>query len=314
MINLINKDRFIYDLEYRIADIVKYHLDNKKIELKVNAEGICLEKCGFYKLLDYVCQLFNIDKNTVTIYTPNALESHPQYNVVCLDNHWFGITRTSIPSNYIPTKDSNLKNLGCFIGKINWNRLMLGSLIYKNKDKAIFTCHYRHEDAQKLQSELTELNFYDENSLKDAIELMSACPIVLDESFTDYTIGPPEHLTILQHYNKFFTELVIETYVMGNTFFPTEKTLRPIIAETPFIVMGPRNYLQNLKKLGFKTFDRWWDESYDHCEGLHRIRELEKNINKILSWSQEKIQSTLAEMQPILKHNRDLYLNEHIHE
>ena len=59
-------------------------------------------------------------------------------------------------------------------------------------------------------------------------------------------------------------DIVVETYVSGQSFFPTEKTLRPIIAQTPFIVMGPKGYLANLRRMGFMTFGQWWDESYDN--------------------------------------------------
>ncbi len=309
MINLVNKDRFIYDLEYRIIDIISEYLTNGRVIINVNAEGICLDRCGFYKLLDYLCEQLNIDKKLITITTPNKLETHLEYNIEHFNNHWFSRTKQNIPPNYTPTKDAQLKHIGCFIGKLNWNRLILGSYLYKNfKDKILFTCHYRHEDSQKLQSELTELNFYNEHALNDAVELMNVSPITLCEKFDSYTIGPPEHLTILNQYNNFFVELVLETYVMGNSFFPTEKTLRPIIAETPFIIMGPKNYLKNLRTMGFMTFSEWWDEEYDHCEGVQRIEQIKLVLNEILSWTSEKLCNTLLEMQQILEHNRNLYL------
>lgn len=309
MINLVNKDRLIYDLEYRVVDILSEYLTNGKIEISVNSEGICLDRSGFYNLLDYIADKMNIDKKLISISTPNILEFHQEYTIKHYVNHWFKETRQNIPKNYSPMKNDQLKHIGCFIGKINWNRLILGSHLFKNfKDKILFTCHYRHEDSQKLQSELTELNFYNENVLSDAVDLMNASPITLDETFNSYTIGPPEHLIILNRYNEFFAELVLETYVMGNTFFPTEKTLRPIIAKSPFIVMGPKNYLKNLRNMGFQTFGRWWDESYDYTEGSLRTEQIKLILNDILSWSSEQLQNTLLEMEPVLQHNRNLYL------
>jgi hypothetical protein len=309
MINLINKDRFIYDLEYKSLDIIKEYVDTGQIEIIANNEGLCLEICGFYKFLDYLSDIFNIDKSKITIYTRNSLENHKFYNIKTLHNHWFNRTKKSIPNNYTPTKDIKLKTIACFVGKINWNRLILLTYLNENfKEQSLITCHYRNEDAQKLQSELTELNFYASDELLNCIKFLNQCPLIIDDEFDTYTIGPPEHLTILQHYHKFFAELVIETYVMGNSFFPTEKTIRPIIAKTPFIVMGPTNYLNNLKKLGFKTFDRWWDESYDCVDGVERINQIKKIIETITSWSQERHQEVYYEMKDILEHNRNLYL------
>lgn len=309
MINLINKDRFIYDLEYKSCDIVKEYFDTGRIEIMLNNEGICLERCGFYKFLDHLTDTFGIDKSSVTVYTNNVLEQHKFYNIVAYSSHWFARTKKIIPDNYIPTKDAELKTVGCFVGKVNWNRLILLTYLYNNfKEQSLLTCHYRHEDRQKLQSELTEINFYAADELLDCTTFLKYCPLTINESFDTYMIGPPEHLTILDHYHGFFVELVIETYVMGNTFFPTEKTIRPIIAKTPFIAMGPKNHLANLKNMGFKTFDQWWDESYDYCEGVHRINEIKKVIKTIMSWSQEKLQQILTEMESTLEHNRNLYL------
>ena len=66
--------------------------------------------------------------------------------------------------------------------------------------------------------------------------------------------------------------------------------------------------MKKLKELGFKTFDKWWDESYDEIEHeskrLTAIKELILNIN---SWSDEKCEQIYREMIPILKHNQ--YLN-----
>lgn len=309
MINLINKDRFIYDIEYRILDIVNEYQTTGKVEISTNKEGICLDRVKFYDLLDYTCAKFNIDKSKITIFTNNALEKHEFYNIKKSYSYCLYETKKIIPIDYVAFKNDNLLKLGCFVGKINWNRLILLSFLYKKfTDQILLTCHYRHEDAQKLQSELTELNFYSSDNLVNAVNFLQNCPLTLGESFETYAIDSSKLLTILNQYHKFFAELIIETYVMGNTFYPTEKTLRPIIAKTPFIVMGPINYLDNLKKLGFKTFNQWWDESYDQWEGSYRIEKIKILLTQIMSWSQEKMQQVLIEMEEVLEHNRTLYL------
>jgi hypothetical protein len=309
MIFLPNKDRKIFDLEYRVADIISEYQSNGYIVINLDNEGICLESVGFYKLLDYVCDKFAIDKSKITIHTTNQLEKHQEYNVNVFSDHWFVRTKVNIPQEYLATKTTQLKTLGCFIGKINWHRLVLLSWLYNNySSQCLLTCHYRYEDAQKLNSELTELNFYMSSEL-DSINFLKYCPLTLDEEFREFTIGSPEHLNILKHYDKIFLDLVVETYVLGNTFFPTEKTLRPIIARTPFIVMGPKNYLANLKSLGFQTFDRWWNEDYDAYEGPNRVNEIKKRLEVIFSWPQEKIQNMLVEMQEVLEHNYNHYMN-----
>ena len=309
MIKLLNKDDYIFDLEYRILDIVNEYQTTANVEISTNNEGICLESAGFYKLLDYVCDKFAINRSKITIHTSNQLEKHNQYNINIVPDHWFIETKTNIPLGYMSTKTSQLKTLGCFVGKINWHRLVVLSWLYDNyRDQCLLTCHYRNEDDQKINSELTELNFYMSSEL-DSINFLKHCPLALDEKFIEFTIGPPDHLNILKHYDKIFLDLVIETYITGNTFFATEKTLRPIIARTPFLIMGPIGYLANLKAQGFRTFDRWWNEDYDAYEGPNRIVEIKKRLEMIFSWSQERMQQTLLEMQEVLEHNYNHYMN-----
>lgn len=62
--------------------------------------------------------------------------------------------------------------------------------------------------------------------------------------------------------------LVSETAVsddpsLPKIFFMTEKIWKPILCTQPFIVYGQKNFLLELKKMGFKTFDSVWDERYD---------------------------------------------------
>jgi hypothetical protein len=69
-------------------------------------------------------------------------------------------------------------------------------------------------------------------------------------------------------YNHSKISIVTETLAddpknSGFPLFLTEKIWKPIICQQPFIVYGQRGYLKCLREMGFKTFDRMWDESYD---------------------------------------------------
>lgn len=111
-------------------------------------------------------------------------------------------------------------------------------------------------------------------------------------------------LSLLSHYDKFNIELICESYTRGTTFFPTEKTVRPVIGNKPFLVYGPVNYLTNLQNLGFKTFNTWWDESYDSYEGPARWQAMRSIIDTICQWDDAKKQEVLFECSQVTQHNR----------
>jgi hypothetical protein len=90
------------------------------------------------------------------------------------------------------------------------------------------------------------------------------------------------NLSLLKFYDRFQIELVAETMCAGITFFPTEKTFRPITGRRPFIVYGPMNFLSNLRELGFQTYNECWDESYDHYQGQERWNRIRSVIDAVV--------------------------------
>lgn len=111
-------------------------------------------------------------------------------------------------------------------------------------------------------------------------------------------------LSLLSYYNQFNVELICETYTQGTTFFPTEKTTRPIVGNKPFLVYGPVNYLKNLRELGFQTFGNVWDESYDNLEGPDRWQAMQQVIHTIANWDSDTKANLLKQCSSITRHNR----------
>ncbi len=64
-------------------------------------------------------------------------------------------------------------------------------------------------------------------------------------------------------YNHTKFNLISETNDNAREVFITEKLWKPIIAQQIFVVHGNHLYLQELRDMGFKTFNNYFDESYD---------------------------------------------------
>jgi hypothetical protein len=97
-----------------------------------------------------------------------------------------------------------------------------------------------------------------------------------------YTGTVDTNLSLLKFYNRFQIELIAETMCAGITFFPTEKTFRPISGCRPFLAFGPIHFLNNLRGLGFKTYSECWDESYDQYQGPSRWNKIKTVIEHII--------------------------------
>ena len=66
-------------------------------------------------------------------------------------------------------------------------------------------------------------------------------------------------------------EVVLETLFDDNRNHLTEKTLRPIACQQPFIIAATPGSLEYLRSYGFRTFEGIWDESYDDAEDSVQI-------------------------------------------
>lgn len=104
---------------------------------------------------------------------------------------------------------------------------------------------------------------------------------------------------------KSFCNIVIEDPVNSEYTRITEKILKPIVSYRPFLLLAAPNTLAWLKNNGFRTFDKWWDESYDQEPNhLLRIQAVYRISQYINSLSKKECRRILDEMQLILEHNQ----------
>ena len=104
--------------------------------------------------------------------------------------------------------------------------------------------------------------------------------------------------------------IVSETNDNDYEVFMTEKIWKPIMAQHVFVVHGNYLYLQQLREMGFKTFDQFWDESYDDEESDHvRITKITEVVRDICHRSNEELLTQYNDMLPILRHNYSILKN-----
>lgn len=95
--------------------------------------------------------------------------------------------------------------------------------------------------------------------------------------------------------------LIAETLDDERIFFPTEKTGKPMMCNKPFIVLGSKHFLKNLRKIGFKTFHPIIDESYDEIDDVvERTKSAFKSFLELQKQDQIMVRLHLKD---ILDHN-----------
>jgi hypothetical protein len=315
MINIPHIDLKIWNPEYRAIEIVAQLQKQGHVEIGIDSEGSDCETLGLYKLLDTICRDLDYNPNSISIHTCNQLERHPQYNIIKHPPLYIPSGQQFAAQNTLPEKRwDTLKHFGIFVGRSSWQRLWIAGHIWNNyRDKTVMTYHYDSEvDYHRTHLSFDELAYQIGvfSAVDTAGEFMQQLPIK-NESVDSYPILTPAHFAIAKLYPDFFVEIVCETFLSGRSFYPTEKTWRPLICQTPFLMLGPKNFLANLRKLGFKTFSQWWDESYDEDADLDQgkvaIRSIQCTVDRLSKLSLSELEAMYIDMSDTLKHNREQF-------
>jgi nucleoside-diphosphate-sugar epimerase len=132
-------------------------------------------------------------------------------------------------------------------------------------------------------------------------ELSEMTPIELDRTLD---INWAANIEFSDHRSTFIS-LVTETLIDTSILFMSEKIWKPIVTGHPFIVLGNVNTLSYLKEQGYKTFDKWIDESYDLEHDHHKkIDMIIQELNKFKTKRIEELKTIREEMREVCLYNR----------
>jgi hypothetical protein len=149
--------------------------------------------------------------------------------------------------------------------------------------------------------------------LEDDIDsLMSRGPIDLDVSFSPATDSAKLATGTFDSLNRFYQStrisIVTET-IFSNSLLevcPTEKIFKPMAFRHVFLVAASPGTLFELRRLGYETFGKLFDESYDEvCDPKKRLNKIFGVIDKLSKDWADKGDKIFAPLQDILNHNRN---------
>ena len=282
-IDLLISDSTIYNLSEALIDVGFSMSKGEDIALTLNTEGPCLRSLTYrvqdnlLKLLDKCCDIYGYDRKKLQIVTANLIEDTtlwPNIQKINTGKGWFFGHKIKVD------QPKHFKyHFGSFVSNSTWPRLLIGSHLYCNhKDKTFQTFRRNPKisgHAVNLDLDKLMFNCLDEDVLTNVSNFIKNLPLekalgLAEHPKTNVSAGEDGdalNKNILGWYSEFFCDVVTETFFSGRSFCPTEKTTRPLLTANPFLLQGPIDFLKNLRRLGFKTFSAYWDESYDHWQG-----------------------------------------------
>ena len=168
----------------------------------------------------------------------------------------------------------------------------------------------------KMVNDLTSIGVTDIPN--NVMHWLEACPHELAESnqvtnkwsnVTYDTINSADfHLIIETHFDQ--KEYVLGSKEFDRNFSPssvTEKCYKPIACVRPFIAFSTPYYLEDLRKLGFKTFSPFIDESYDReTNSITRVNMIVEEINRICLLNKEDYSALVDNCRMIAVENLEI--------
>ncbi len=183
-------------------------------------------------------------------------------------------------------------------------RTVLTYLLFKNnlQDKIILSCKKIQPDAF---SQLKENGWSELIAEEEFKKFTGTLPYSAD---AQPEVSNPWDQIPWPLVHKSFCWLVTETIFDGYGFsrcYFTEKTYKPMSLCMPFILLAQPYSLYNLEREGYRTFDKWWDESYDvEIDKVKRMKKIIKIVRDICSLKPADLVSMYKDMQEVLEHNR----------
>jgi hypothetical protein len=219
-------------------------------------------------------------------------------------------------------KDHNKNNIKkyhflCFNRVPKIHRLMIFGELMSNekfKDKFI-TSLAGNQELNSKELFYNNINFYLKAYYKYSKDKLlnfyktydSTKHYVYDES--DLENNKATTINYNAHKNSFVNIVTESMWHLKNIFF-SEKIYKPMYACQPFILFGNPHSLKKLKEMGFKTFDKWWDESYDDEVDLtKRFEKIVTIMEEISTWDANKCFEITQEMMETLEHNFNVMLD-----
>ena len=190
-------------------------------------------------------------------------------------------------------------------------------MLFLNFEKLLDKCLISFPEMFKNQNYPSQ--FYKYTQQENINDLKSKLPFDIDE--TDETNHGPAgfgegffnaDLPFQPiHYRNSFISIVMCAFPFEkNAYHLHSSTFNPIYCGHPIIQFGPHKSLEIMKQYGFKTFNKWWDESYDDekddWKRLKMIMDLALKISKI---DNNILLGMYKNMKDVLQHNINVIEN-----
>ena len=319
------------NLEFLMNDMSDFSGDRGPLFVCYDQEPI-LGKFNF-ELFDHVCNRFQHGDRFILITTEKDSETldliKERYNcpIVYYFHHVFAAhdwyRGAQFDARLIEPKDRKLKKKYITFNRLTSSRRVYRSLFISElvKHNILDQGYVSYNDicpdngrgyANNLSDAVNE-RLLTETVVAKVIDNINSAPLPLRIDYKKEKLIPNHSfvLSAVKESQESFVYVVTETCYWERKCHLTEKIFKPIISKMPFILVGPAHNLEYLRSYGFKTFDKWINESYDTIEDpIARMSMIGAILSDLCTLSLYALECMLREMQEVLDYNYNLFYSQ----
>lgn len=333
-------DNKLYSLYKKLSKYINYEFKKNDAIVFIHADSefhISHDSVGFttyniFKIIKSLgLPLFPIyiitNNNNLKQYTDQFNLPNDKFNLIYTFSHpvvYNNVKDILEDQNLNRFHEKNIQhNLLCMIGTRRNHRIQVQKYIKKFNLKIPYSVNNPNntmkspideEFLEPIEKDIEKINFVYSESLRINENWVSFSSHPLISSLSNIEV---ENVVINQNipslgydfYNNFAVDFVTETVFDYPHQFLSEKTVRPILCATPFVLLAAQYSLKFLKSHGFKTFSNYWDESYDIIQDpSERFVKVLETVEYISNLDKNSIENIIVEMKEDLCYNQNLML------
>jgi len=277
----------------------------------------------FYKSLDDLKlptkDIYFITNNLVAERTHQEYHRVDKINVISVMWNVFDVQRLKhqgdLPKKVSSDMEYKYKSVNTFKRTNRDERDIF--MLFLNFEKLFDKCLVSFPELHKWPNYSSE--FYKYTQHENINDLKSKLPFDIDK--TDKTNHGPAGIgkgffdadlpfNPIHYRNSFISIVMCAMAYDENAYHLHSSTFNPMYCGHPIIQFGPHKSLEVMKQYGFKTFDKWWDESYDdEPNGVKRLQMVMDLVLKISQYEEKDLLHMYNDMKETLQHNIDIIEN-----
>jgi len=295
-----------YNLHKLACEIINAtYLSDETIVLDLKYEGWDIVENGIEKAVKDIVDILKLSPDRIIFKSSDRLCKsnffRHELNTDCINffPHFFTVNDIKLPIS---------NNYGMFLGRGTDERLYS---FYKHKtwqhtNKGYATLHLNNEeDINELQNDYLEFIIEYNDKWQKIKNILPYTDLGHEFDVLDNIVESTHQKFWDKIYNNISIEIVCETNTTADTFFVTEKALRPIAYGRLFLVIGSPGFEKNLKDMGFDIFDDIIDKSYDTDSSYIRVDQVFNSLDKFIN-KNYKISSLLHRLKSNQQALKDL--------